>query len=207
MKTIIGVIAIVIWLASVAEVQAVEPNKNAAVTISDCLLLIANKQSSVWQEKKFRKGLTLKTIKEIYFLDDLYEEEPESYEFTDYVEEKEEKPVNYVIFSGTGSKAVGTSIFASSIGKNAASIKGKKVVGEDKFLLKAVQAQSEAVSFGPANIVFSGENGTLAEGIEVIPFDIDGDGKVSEAERLAISSLDAFTAYVKQSTNILLVKK
>jgi hypothetical protein len=167
--------------------------------------LVANKQSSIWQEKKLKKGLTLKAIKEIYFIEDVYEDDSESCEFSDYVEEKEEKPVDYVIVSGSGPKAFGTTVFANSVGKDVAAIKGKKVVGEDKYVLKAVQTQPEAVSFIPANIVFSGENGTLAEGIEVIPFDIDGDGKVTEAERNAITSLEAFNNYINNKTKLLLV--
>lgn len=172
------------------------------------LLPIANEQSSIWQEKALRKGLTSKSIKAIYFEKDLLEDDEEEVgEFTDYIEEEKEVAVNYIIFSGTGSKALATQLFADIFGKDAKTIKGKRVLGEDKFVVKAVQAQPEAVSFTFPELVFSGENGTVAKGIKVIPFDIDGDGKVSDAERQAITSLAAFNQYVNRTKHTLLASR
>ena len=183
---------------------------NVFTAAADCpeameyVLPIANQQSSVWKEKKIRKGLTRKSIADIYCVKDLLADEEEAQsEFTDYVEEDEETPVNYIVLSGTGAKAQSSRRFAENVGKDANGYRGKRVLGNERCLVRAVQSNPEAVSMGSASVVFSGKGGTVAEGIEVIPYDIDSDGKVSEEERLSITSLSAFVAFVRHSGRLL----
>lgn len=204
MKKRMTLFAIIFGIATAVVQAKNNPETTESQNATEYILPIANENSSVWNDKKIRKGLTRKAMADLYFVKDLFADEEETQgEFTDYVEIEEEKPVNYIIFSGTGTKAESSRRFAQIVGKDTNDFRGKKVLGEEKILVQVVQSQPEAVSFGSASLVFSGANGKVAEGIKVIPFDIDGDGKVSEAERQCITSLEAFTSFVNRNNRVL----
>lgn len=204
MKKRMTLLAIFIGVATTVVLANNSPETTETQDATEFVLPIANEHSSVWNEKKIRKGLTRKAMADLYFVKDVFADEEDTQgEFTDYVEIEEEKPVSYIIFSGTGTKAESSRRFAQIVGKSTNDFRGKKVLGEEKVLVQVVQSQPEAVSFGSASLVFSGANGTVAEGIKVIPFDIDGDGRVSEAERQCVTSLEAFTSFVTHSNRLL----
>lgn len=191
---------------SVVPVRAEQPNAPSA-SLLHYLVPIANVQSSVWNERAVRKGLTLQGLRRLYFVEEVSETEEAVASFTDYVEPTEERPVDYVVYSATGAKATGTRLFAALVGLDAAYLRGQRVLGSERQVLNVVRSQPQAVSFADVNDVFTGESGAVAEGIRVLPFDINGDGRVTDAERQAVTSRTAFEAYVAGCSALLLAEK
>lgn len=201
------ILLLLLAVATTATTARADQPVASASTLPHFIVPIANVQSSVWNERAVRKGLTLRELKRLYFVAEVTDNDDEAATFTDYVEPAEERAVDYVVYSATGAKAFGTRLFASVMGVDAAYLRGKRVLGSEHQVLSVVQHQPQAVSFAEVSEVFSGADGALAEGIRVLPFDIDGDGRVTEAERKAVTSRSAFDAYVADCHEVLLAEK
>lgn len=131
------------------------------------VLIVAN-ASSDFALSHANKGLTRKTIRQIFF--------------HDVFQEKAGKQGGYTIYRRL-QRAGAPTVFSRCFGYEQKDIKGKAVAGSDEHLLFAIQRDTAALSFLPLPLVYDLGAGTIRRGLEVIPTDLDDDNKLNDDER------------------------
>lgn len=133
------------------------------------VLPIANSRSQfarVYREK----GLTKEIISGVFFHD----------LFADKSELKIKAP--YTVYTRL-QKAGAPIVFSGYFGYEQKDIKGKSIAGADEHLLKALLRDTTGISYAPLSLIFPVSSNKQADGIEVIPVDLNGNGKVSDEEK------------------------
>jgi ABC-type phosphate transport system substrate-binding protein len=74
-------------------------------------------------------------------------------------------------------------VFAKYFGYDQKDIKGNGIAGADTHLVNALLRDSTGVTYLPTPILYQ-QSGKPIEGITVIPVDLDGNGKISDNERV-----------------------
>jgi phosphate transport system substrate-binding protein len=97
-------------------------------------------------------------------------------------EKQEEIKAPYTIYTRL-QKAGAPITFATYFGYEQKDIKGKSIAGADEHILKAVLRDSTAVSYLPVSLIYDRNTKKLVEGINVLPVDLNGNGKVNDEER------------------------
>jgi ABC-type phosphate transport system substrate-binding protein len=138
------------------------------------ILPIAGKNNVLLDDLN-KKKLNSKRLKELFFekdfLDDDYEPAKDKY--------------NATVYSGYNSSSV-TQPFADHFGYEPSSIKGKKISGDDIYLINAVQKDETGVTFNNLNYIFDLQSRQLKNEIAILPLDL----KKEYNEILAESNLD-----------------
>jgi ABC-type phosphate transport system substrate-binding protein len=145
------------------------------------LLPIANAKSAFAKEY-VDKGLTEKDYKQIFF-HDIYAEKDKSLvtPFTIYTRlQKAGAPINFAKYFGYEQK----------------DIKGKAIAGADEHLIKALLKDETAVTYTIPGLAYDLQTRKQAEGIAVIPVDLDGNGRISKEEK-SLDNLDQLLASVE----------
>lgn len=155
------------------------------------VLPIANSDNEILQNKKVQKGLNGKLERQIFV--------SLSYLETLDAEEAGEKALPGTVYSLAGSKAFTTTLFAKRLNVRPNQIKGKKILGKEENAITAVRQHSDAISFNVANLIYNLDDGKVGQGLSVFKVDLDGNGKISDEERQAVSNLNSLTAYLEQS--------
>lgn len=135
------------------------------------ILPIANSQSA-FSKTYSVKGLNQTLIKQLFF-NDIFSDKKES------IAVKEP----YTVYTRL-QKAGAPVTFSKLFGYLQKDIKGKSIAGSDEHLLKAVLRDSIGLSYLPLNLLFDQKTGKPLEGITILPVDLNGNGKVSDDEKI-----------------------
>lgn len=152
------------------------------------ILPIANSENELLHNKKVARGLSNKLKQQIFVERDLLEELD--------AEEEGEKQLPGTVYSLTGGHAITTAIVARDLSITPNRVKGKKILGSEENLISAVKSHQDAIAFNVATLVYDSNTHQPVEGLTVLASDLDGNGRISDEERQAISSLDKLTAYL-----------
>lgn len=170
----------------------IELDGNSLSSIGRFVVLpIANSENEILQVKKVQKGLNDKLERRIFVEQDYLEALD--------AQDEGEKALPGTVYSLTGKRAVTTNLYAKWLNVAPAKIKGKKILGKEENAITAVKQHKDAISFNVANLVYDLGNGNVEQGLSVFNVDLDGNGKISDAERQAIGNLSSLTAYLDQS--------
>lgn len=166
----------------------VADHEDGATVVGQFLVLpISNSGSELLSDRKVRKGLNSKQLKDLFvvkdFADEFASDDDDKYEAT--------------VYSLAGRKSAVANLFAHHLGTEPSKLKGKKVVGQELSAVRKVQGDSTAVSFNVPSVVFDSDTRLPLTGLAVLPVDIDGNGRVSEEERQVIRNLDDLTNFVE----------
>ncbi|MDR0866323.1 MAG: hypothetical protein LBO74_15540 [Candidatus Symbiothrix sp.] len=153
----------------------VPSNNNYAFSIGRYAVLpIAGKDNTLLTEFQ-KKKLNTKRLKELYFEKELEEDE--------YEPAKDK--YNATIYSVSHASSV-SNAFANHFGYEVSKLKGKKISGDDIFLLNAVQKDNTGVSFNNLSYVFDINSRQLKANIVLLPLDL----KKEYSEVIAEANLD-----------------
>ena len=108
-----------------------------------------------------RKKLNSKDISELFFLGNVLESSAGS----------NNTEFDLTVYSGNNSDSFAEA-FASHFGYMKADIKGKRISGDDIFLVNAIQKDNEGVAFNNLSYIFDVETRNLKEGLAIISLDI-----------------------------------
>lgn len=152
------------------------------------VLPFANSKSPLLSDKAVRRGLTGKLARRLFVAQDYLEALD--------AQDEGERPLPGTVYALTGSKASTTRLFARSLGARPSDLTGKKVLGREENVVSAVRAHDDAVSFNVANLLYSLADRRQAEGLTVLPVDLDGNGRISDEERAAVADLDSLIGFL-----------
>lgn len=108
-----------------------------------------------------RKRLNSKDISELFFVGNVLESSAGS----------NNTEFDLTVYSGNNSDSFAEA-FASHFGYMKADIKGKRISGDDIFLVNAIQKDNEGVAFNNLSYIFDVETRNLKEGLAIISLDI-----------------------------------
>lgn len=117
------------------------------------LLPVANKESELLEKNKVNE----KTLKAIFFEQDILEKK-----------NKESKEDVASVYSGVR-KASFSSAFASFLGAENSEWKGKKIAGDDVFLINAIQKDQRGVTVNSLNYIYDLPKQALKNDIAILP--------------------------------------
>ena len=107
------------------------------------------------------KHLNSKKLKQLYFLDDDYDEEVK----------KNKQFEKLVIYSGSNASSVASS-FARNFGEESSSFRGKRISGDDLFLNTALSKDPLGVSFNALPNIFDLQSRHVKSDITIIGLDV-----------------------------------
>ena len=136
------------------------------------LLPVTNSKNPVLSTTK--KGLTKKDIDKLFFEVADNDEEPVV-----------EKPKFRATIYARDNQASASTAFARYFGHVSSEIRGKKVLGDDIYLLSAISKDSLGITFNNLGYLFDIQSRKLKEGIALLPLDLK-----KEAKNIADGNLD-----------------
>lgn len=146
------------------------------------LLPIANAKSPLVSYYK-SKGLQEKDIENLFF--------------TEHIGEK----INYKVYTRE-QKSCAPISFAGNFGHDFSELSGTKIPGDDKALLNALRLDSLGISYNNLGYVYDIRTRKLAEGIQVLPVDLNHNGKIDADE--SFSTLDEVIKHYESTNSKLL---
>lgn len=134
------------------------------------LLPVAGSSNKYLNDIK-KRGLDKKELEKLFFQETDLDENPE---------EKTKKPVgNPVNIYSRESQACSSIAFANYFGFQSSDLKGKKVSGDDIYLISSIQKDSTGITFNNLGYLFDLQTRKLKEGIVLLPLDIEEKAKTS----------------------------
>ncbi|MDR1505395.1 MAG: hypothetical protein LBT43_23355 [Prevotella sp.] len=131
------------------------------------------------EKERFNK----KKLREIFFEKDLLSEE----------DNKPSKLAErFTVYSGN-KKESGATAFASHFGYSANSLRGKKIAGDDRFLLNAINKDNTGVTFNSISYLYDLSTRQLKPDIKLLPLDI----KKEYREILESAAVDEVLALIE----------
>jgi ABC-type phosphate transport system substrate-binding protein len=138
------------------------------------LLPVTTKENPLYEQisrKKFGK----KELKRLFFAEDLLDEDDSS---------KDKFKEQLTVYSG-GGKASSATFFASYFGQSSSDFRGKKIQGDDIYLLHAISKDSTGVTFNNLSYIYDLKNRQIKDKIALLPLDIKkGQLEVIKSENL-----------------------
>lgn len=150
-------VSISVW----AEEPVKEEGKLLLQVARYALLPIVNNQNPILQEID-NKGLNKDKIQKLFFEKDI--DSDGKYPF------KSESTV----YSGTLSTS-NSVFFSQYFGKDAQQLKGKKIAGDDIFIINALKKDHTGVAFNYLSYIYDTESKILKDGIALLPVDLKKD--------------------------------
>ena len=135
-----------------------------------------------------------KDIKSLFFVAD---------EFEDYDESKSKKDrlsEQLTVYSGNSSTS-SASVFAANFDHSASDLRGKKIVGDDVFLINAINSDKQSVTFSRLSNIYDLETRTLRSDLALFPLNV----KKNLSEALVNGTLDDVLKVVESQKNDLVV--
>jgi ABC-type phosphate transport system substrate-binding protein len=128
------------------------------------LLPVTTKENPLYEQiarKKFGK----KELKRLFFADDPFgEEEPSKDKFKEQL----------TVYSGSG-RSSGATFFASHFGQSSADFRGKKIQGDDIYLLQAIVKDPTGITFNNLSYIYDLNDRQLKDNIALLPLDVKKD--------------------------------
>ena len=125
------------------------------------LLPITNADNPYLNELN-KKRLNSKSITDLFF---------EKGDIEKITDSSKELKYEVTIYSGNNSDSFAEA-FASHFGYLKADLKGRKISGDDIFLINAIQKDNEGVTFNNLSYIFDINTRNLKDGVAIIPLDI-----------------------------------
>jgi ABC-type phosphate transport system substrate-binding protein len=148
------------------------------------ILPIAGKNNALLNDWK-KKKLNAKRLKELFFERDIFAE--------DYEPEKDKDKAT--VYSVNSSSSV-SGTFAGHFSQERSNLKGKKISGDDIYLISAIQKDDTGVSFNPLNYIYDIDSRQLKENIAILPLDL----KKEDKEIIETSGLDETIALLERKS-------
>lgn len=128
-----------------------------------------------------KKGLGVKDLKRLFFdVDNLADDEEE------YISKKSQRlREQLTVYSGSIATSV-SAAFAEHFGLQRGDIRGKKIAGDDLYLLSAIAEDKSGITFNSLAYLFDLNSRHLKQGLVILPLDI----KKEQATALLSGSLD-----------------
>jgi ABC-type phosphate transport system substrate-binding protein len=143
------------------DVNLNEEGKTITYVGRSALLPVTTKENPLYEQiarKKFGK----KELKRIFFADDPFsDDEPAKDKFKEQL----------TVYSGSG-KASGATFFASYFGQNSSDFRGKKIQGDDIYLLHAINKDPTGVTFNNLSYIYDLRDRQLKDEISLLPLDV-----------------------------------
>lgn len=136
------------------------------------LLPVTNTNNPILTSVK--KGLNKKEIDKLFFDVVDYDAEPTN-----------EKPKYKATIYARDNKACTSNALANYFGRQTTEIRGKKVLGDDIFLLSAVKKDSIGLAYNNLNYLYDISSRKLKEGLALLPLDLK-----KEAKEILTGNLD-----------------
>ena len=112
------------------------------------------------------------------------------------------KNANYVVYTRQ-QKSCAPISFANNFGHSFSDLSGTKIPGDDKALLQALRKDSLGISYNNLGYVYDIRSRKLAEGIAILPVDLNHNGKIDKDENF-YATLDEVIAKYESIQNTLL---
>jgi ABC-type phosphate transport system substrate-binding protein len=153
-----------------------QDGQNVAYVGRYALLPITTKENPLYEQiakKKFGK----KELRNLFFAENLPAGD----------DSKKQDPLQsrLTVYSGNGS-ASGAFVFASFFGFSTSNFRGKRVSGDDIYLLNAIQTDSTGITFNNLSYIFDLDDRRLKDEIALLPLDV----KKEQLEALRSENLD-----------------
>lgn len=133
------------------------------------------------------KKLNKKRLNDLFFEKDLLDDSKSKEKYT------------ATVYSGNNETSV-ASVFASHFGYDNSSLKGKKISGDDIFLLNAIQKDNTGITFNSLAYLYDINTRQLKKGLSILPLDI----KKEHREALDSNNIDEVVALL-EATNVDLI--
>lgn len=147
--------------------------EQATVSFAEYPLLPVAAASEELEKVLGNKRLNAKKISNLFFYDDDEEEDDGEEERKP---SKVEKAVN--VYSSASKKSV-TNFFAKHFKHLVSDFKGKKILGDDAFLIRAVLNDKFGVSVNPIFNIYNIDTRKVQDGLKILPLDIDKKSSIS----------------------------
>jgi ABC-type phosphate transport system substrate-binding protein len=109
-----------------------------------------------------KKRLDKKKIKDLFFEKDSSDDE----------EGSSKKTYTSTVYSGISETSVANS-FAAYFGYTSSKLKGKKIVGDDVYLIQAIQRDKDGITINSLSNIFDIKTRKLKDNVTILPLDID----------------------------------
>lgn len=145
-------------------VSELNQNQELISAAKYALLPVTNTNNPILNTAK--RGLTKKEIDKLFF------------EVVDYdAEPTIEKPKFRATIYARDNKACSSNALANYFGRQTTEIRGKKVLGDDIYLLSAVKKDSIGLAYNNLNYLYDTSSRKLKDGIALLPLDLKKDVK------------------------------
>ena len=162
-------------------------SKNGNITNAGrfAILPITNADNPYLKELN-KKRLNSKAIRELFFENGEFGESTDSQKKLDY---------EVTIYSGNNSDSFAEA-FDSHFGFLKADLKGRKISGDDIFLINAIQKDNEGITFNNLSYIFDIDTRSIKSGVALIPLDI----KKEQREVLEEADVDKTITLLENET-------
>lgn len=158
-------------------------NQNVIYTGRYALLPVANESNPLLNELG-RKGLNSKKLEELFFEMGLSE---------GYADSSKEPQQEITIYSGNNADSF-AGLFATHFGYSPADIRGKRISGNDIYLINAVQKDNAGATFNSLGYLFDTGTRALKSGLALLPLDL----KKEQQEALSSANVDQTIALLEK---------
>jgi ABC-type phosphate transport system substrate-binding protein len=141
-----------------------EDGKTVTYVGRSALLPVTTKKNPL-HEQIARKKFGKKDLKRLFFIDDPFEDEDSS---------KDKLKEQLTVYSGS-SKTSGATFFASYFGLTSSDFRGKKIQGDDIYLLQAISKDPTGITFNNLSYIYNLEDRKLKDGISLLPLNVKKD--------------------------------
>jgi phosphate transport system substrate-binding protein len=140
------------------EKEEIKDNQEVVYVCEYALLPVTSKSNSFL--KSIRKdGLTKKEIKELFFNEESFDDNTE-------------KPIFPVTIYARESQSSSAQIFANYFGYKPNQILGKKIAGDDVYLISAIKKDTSGITFNTLGNIYDSKTRKIKEGLTLLPIDI-----------------------------------
>lgn len=158
------------------------------------LLPVANAKNPL--VPKFQKeGIEEKDLKTLFF---------KKYDPLSHLDEAKEKEKNKNKYQPTlytrEQKACAPTTFARNFGFEQADILGKPIAGDDNHLILAVQKDTNGITYNNLGFIYDRTTRKVQKKLEVIPLDLNGNGKLDSDEKF-YDTLDQVIEAAEKNAN------
>jgi ABC-type phosphate transport system substrate-binding protein len=154
-------------LRIVADIDDDNPGEDGKIITyigRSALLPITTRENPLY-EQIARKKFGRKELKRLFFAEDPFEEENQS---------KDKLKEQLTVYSGAG-KTSGTTFFASYFGQTVSDFRGKKVQGDDIYLVQSISKDPTGITFNNLSYIYDLNDRQLKDEITLLPLALKKD--------------------------------